>query len=174
VSALDIPADYGSKRRLTLQVEATELVSVASGSAGLEIRLEPSAAEAWTRMRDAARGEGVILLAISGFRSIERQTEIIQRKLLAGDLMEDILRTIAAPGYSEHHTGRAIDIGIPGEPPLTEGFAITPAFYWLEGHAGQFGFRLSYPRGNAHGFVYEPWHWCLQGAVYNSKYISFK
>jgi len=52
----------------------------------------------------------------------------------------------AAPGYSEHHTGRAIDIGASGEPPLTETFEHTAAFRWLARRGGEFGFRLSYPR----------------------------
>jgi zinc D-Ala-D-Ala carboxypeptidase len=163
VSALAIPADYAARRRLVPQAEATELVAAESGSASREIRLDPGAAAAWKGMRDLASGEGFVLLAVSGFRSIERQTEIIQRKIAGGETIEEVLRTIAAPGYSEHHTGRAVDIGIPNEPPLTEGFALTPAFRWLEAHAREFGFELSYPRDNPHGFVYEPWHWCHRG-----------
>jgi D-alanyl-D-alanine carboxypeptidase len=112
-------------------------------------------------MRETASKAGVALLAVSGFRSIERQAEIIRAKLSSGQKIEDILRLVAAPGYSEHHTGRAIDIGTPGEEPLTEAFADTPAFRWLAENAGHFGFRLSYPKGNAHGIAYEPWHWCF-------------
>jgi zinc D-Ala-D-Ala carboxypeptidase len=163
VSALDIPADYAAMRRLDPQIEATHLVVAESGPTGREIRLDPGAAAAWQRMRDLASGEGIVLLAVSGFRSIERQTEIIQRKIAEGETIEEVLRTIAAPGYSEHHTGRAVDIGVPNDPPLTEGFALTAAFRWLEAHAREFGFELSYPRDNPHGFVYEPWHWCHRG-----------
>jgi len=159
VSDLGIPGDYGAKRRLPPQVEATELVSAVAGSDGREIRLAPETARAWKRMRDAASGEGIILLAISGFRSVERQTEIIQGKLNAGETIEAILQVMAAPGHSEHHTGRAIDVGVPDEPPLTEAFALTPAFRWLGGRAHGFGFKLSYPKGNFQGLVYEPWHW---------------
>jgi D-alanyl-D-alanine carboxypeptidase len=162
VKALGIPADYGAGGHLTLQIEATELVPVAADPDGREIRLEPGAAAAWKKMRDAASDEGIILVALSGFRSIERQVDIIQQKLLTGETIDSILRVVAAPGYSEHHTGRAIDIGDPVGPPLTEGFARTPAFRWLQRRAGDFGFRLSYPQGNPHGIAYEPWHWCFQ------------
>ena len=110
-------------------------------------------------MRDAAAASGVALVAISGFRSIGRQAEIIKGKLEAGEMIDTVLGTIAAPGYSEHHTGRAIDIGTPGSPPLTEEFGRTGAFAWLRAHAQRYGFRLSYPSGNAHGIAYEPWHW---------------
>jgi D-alanyl-D-alanine carboxypeptidase len=162
VSDLGIPADYAVKRRLTLQAEATDLVGVVSGTDGRDIRLAPEAAAAWKRMRDAASGEGKVLVALSGFRSIERQAEIIQAKLLAGDSIDAILKVVAAPGFSEHHTGRAVDIGVPGETPLTEDFALTPAFRWLVGHAHDFGFKMSYPKGNVHGIAYEPWHWCFR------------
>ena len=43
--------------------------------------------------------------------------------------------------------------------PAEESFEATPAFDWLQRHAGASGFAMSYPRGNPHGIVYEPWHW---------------
>ena len=61
-----------------------------------------------------------------------------------------------------HHTGRAVDIATPGVPPLTEAFERSDAFRWLEKNATNHGFSMSYPRGNALGYVYEPWHWCRQ------------
>jgi len=69
----------------------------------------------------------------------------------------------AAPGYSEHHGGRALDIGTPDEPPAEESFEKTAAFEWLQRNAEGHGFVLSYPRDNPHGIVYEPWHWCWRG-----------
>jgi zinc D-Ala-D-Ala carboxypeptidase len=159
---LGIPADYGTSRGLPLQVEATQRVSIGTNPEGRDIQLTPEASVAWAWMKDAASIDGVTLVAVSGFRSIDRQSEIIRAKLSSGQAIEEILRTVAAPGYSEHHTGRAIDIGTPGEEPLTEAFADTPAFRWLQANAGGFGFKLSYPRGNPHGISYEPWHWCFR------------
>jgi D-alanyl-D-alanine carboxypeptidase len=161
-SALGIPADYGTSRGLLLQVEATQLVSIGKKPEGGEIELTSETAYAWTRMRDAASLADIALVAVSGFRSVKRQEEIIREKLSAGQTMKNILETVAAPGYSEHHTGRAIDIGLLGEEPLTEDFGVTDAYRWLEANAGKFGFVLSYPRGNPHGIVYEPWHWCFR------------
>ncbi len=157
---LGIPEDYGAKRRMTLQVEAWELIPVVASSDGRMVRLAPAAASAWKKLRDAASGEGIVLEALSGFRSIERQREIIEGKLAGGETIEVILLSIAAPGYSEHHTGRALDIGTPGDPPLTEAFARTAAFRWLDARAYEFGFVMSYPRDNPHGIAFEPWHWC--------------
>jgi D-alanyl-D-alanine carboxypeptidase len=157
---LGIPSDYAAKRCLFPQVEASDLVGISGGAGDKEIRLDPAAAAAWEKMQTAASDAGIAFVAVSGFRSVRRQTEIIESKLAAGESIESILRVIAAPGYSEHHTGRALDIGFPGEPYLTEAFEMTPAFRWLGNNARKFGFRLSYPRGNIHGIVYEPWHWC--------------
>ncbi len=159
--ALGISADYARARKLKPHREATRVVGIGrAADDGKRIRLTPPAAAAWHRMRDAAARDGIVLLPLSGFRSVARQTKIIRRKLAAGQAIADILRLVAAPGYSEHHTGRAIDIGSPGHLDLDEHFARTVAFRWLRRRAGEFGFHLSYPRNNPHGIGYEPWHWC--------------
>lgn len=157
---LGIAADYATTRGLTFFGEASSLEIADRDPDGTEVRLAPAAARQWGQMKAAAFEEGAILLAYSGFRSVERQVQIIRTKLAAGQTLAEILRYVAAPGYSEHHTGRAIDIGTAFEPPLEEGFAQTSAYLWLTQRAGAFGFSLSYPRGNAHGIGYEPWHWC--------------
>lgn len=159
--ALGIPADYGPARRLVPYAEAARLVSVGRApDDGKLVRLAPRAAAAWRKMRAAAAQEGVVLLPLSGFRGVSRQTTLIRRKLAEGQRIEQILRRVAAPGYSEHHTGRALDIGSPDNLALDEHFARTAAFRWLRRHAPAFGFHLSFPRRNPHGIVYEPWHWC--------------
>ena len=122
------------------------------------------AGRSWQRMRLAASADGVSLEAISGYRSHAYQAGIFARKLARGLSVGQILTVNAAPGFSEHHSGRALDIGTPGEPAAEESFEATPAFHWLQAHAGRFGFQLSYPRDNPHGIVYEPWHWCHQAA----------
>lgn len=122
--------------------------------------LIPAAADAWKTLKAAARDDGVELVIVSAFRSVERQAGIIQRKVDAGQTIEEILTVCAPPGFSEHHSGRAVDISTPGVPALETVFETTPAFIWLSEHAADFGFRLSYPRGNPWGYQYEPWHWC--------------
>ena len=109
--------------------------------------------------RDAA-GRGVPMFLVSAFRSPRRQHDLIARKLAAGQALERILAVNAAPGYSEHHTGRALDIGAPACEVLTEAFENTSAFHWLTDNAARYGFNMSYPRGNELGIAYEPWHWC--------------
>jgi D-alanyl-D-alanine carboxypeptidase len=158
---LGIPADYAAARNASPYPEALDsgLVEVALNPDGRPVRLTPDAADAWRAMQRAAAADGITLVAISGFRSIARQTEIIREKLSRGMPISEILRSVAAPGFSEHHTACAIDIVSPEHLELDEDFANTAAFRWLEQHAGRFSFRLSFPRNNPHGFVYEPWHW---------------
>ena len=121
------------------------------------------AARAWNHLREAALRDGVVLEAISGYRSHDYQLGIFERKRARGLGVEDILTVNAAPGYSEHHGGDALDIGTPGEPAAEESFEATPAFAWLAAHAAEHGFAMSYPRDNPHGIVYEPWHWRFAG-----------
>lgn len=159
---LCIPEDYARGTPLVLHEEPHELVSTELDFYGREQRLTPAALKAWQAMKGRARAEGVEVFLISAFRSIDHQSQLIQRKLDAGQSMSQILRVNAAPGYSEHHTGRAIDIGTSGCPALEEEFEHTVAFQWLQKHAGDFGFVLSYPRDNICGITYEPWHWCYR------------
>jgi zinc D-Ala-D-Ala carboxypeptidase len=159
---LGIPAGYASERKLSPFLEAApaDLVDIGINDEGRPIQLVVRAAEAWAHMRRAAMKQDIELVPISGFRSMARQTEIIRNKIVSGQPLAEILRYVAAPGFSEHHTGRAIDIGSPEHIELDEEFARTAAFAWLEQRAREFGFTLSYPRDNPHGIGYEPWHWC--------------
>ena len=159
---LGIPEDYGRGGARPAFDEATDLVEVGPNLVGRMQRLTPQTAERWAAMRDAAEVDGITLLLVSGFRSVDYQARLIRKKINAGQSLSEILAVNAAPGHSEHHTGCAIDIATPGSRPLTEEFERSPAFHWLEGNAESYGFSMSYPRNNAAGFVYEPWHWACR------------
>lgn len=159
---LGIPGDYARRFQLPLRSEAQELAPIGADIYGRPQQLRPHAAEQWQAMCSQAQRESVPLLVISAFRSVDYQRGVIARKLAAGRPIEEILRINAAPGYSEHHTGCALDLTTTGQMSLETGFESTGAFGWLMQHARHFGFRLSYPRDNRHGIAYEPWHWaCL-------------
>ena len=147
--------------KLPKHSEEQNLVEFADG--GERFKLHPSAMSAWKRMKKAARAEGIHLYIVSAFRSIARQSEIIERKRKNGISEEDIIRVSALPGFSEHHTGNALDLNTHGSPALEEEFEDTPAFQWLIQHASHFGFELSYTRENKCGISYEPWHWFYKG-----------
>ncbi len=156
---LGIPPDYPRIRGLTIHEEAETLVFV-DGCDG-PYRVTPETAAAWERMNDAAGAAGIEMFLVSGFRSYAYQAELLAAKLSMGIAVMDALTVVAPPGCSEHHTGRAVDLGTPDSEALEEDFEETDAFVWLTEHASRFGFRMSYPRGNASGFIYEPWHWCF-------------
>ena len=160
---LGIPADYGADGVPPFYPEATELVDVGPNLVGRMQRLTPAAAARWQQMVEAAGTDGVRLLIVSGFRSVGYQAELIRNKLRKGQSIDEILTVNAAPGFSQHHTGTAVDVATPGCRPLTEEFETSDAFRWLTGNAVDFGFSMTYPRDNDHGFVYEPWHWALGG-----------
>lgn len=150
------------ERRLPLHEEAQRLTPVGLGTDGRDRLLTANAATAWRAMHAQARRDGIELLLVSAFRSADFQAQLIRNKLAKGRAIDEILTVNAPPGCSEHHTGRAVDIGVDGCAALEEAFEQTPAFAWLGANAAAHGFTMSYPRGNAEGYLYEPWHWCHQ------------
>lgn len=159
---LGIPADYGQDGSPPAFGEALELVDIGPNLVGRMQSLTRAAAENWQAMVVAAAADGMTLMIVSGFRSVDYQARLIRKKIDAGQEIAAILKVNAAPGYSEHHSGRAVDIATPGSRPLTEEFEATEAFQWLTDNAGRFGFSMSYPRDNPWGFIYEPWHWSVK------------
>lgn len=159
---LGISPEHLEGRALPRYEQAQELIAAETDGRGREHRLIPPAAAAWRALKGAARSQGVTLLIASAFRSVDRQAEIIRAKLEAGVPLTRILALNAPPGYSEHHTGRAVDVTTPGMRALAPEFEQTEAFRWLSANANVFRYFLSYPPGNPQGFVYEPWHWCYR------------
>ena len=156
---LGIPLALVRRRNLPLCPEAPSLVVVSVDAQGREQRLTPTAANAWRKMKAAAAEAGVALHLVSAFRSLERQCEIVRDKLAGGQSLDEILSVSAPPGYSEHHTGHAVDVGASPDDPLEETFERSDAYAWLAANAGRYGYALSYPRHNRYGYRYEPWHW---------------
>ena len=162
---LGIPDDYGLDGGPPAYEEADELVEVGPNLVGRMQRLTPAAARAWSDMQAAAEADGIRLLIVSGFRGFDYQAGLIRSKIEKGQAIDEILKVNAAPGFSEHHTGLAVDIATPGSRPLTEEFEGTPAFEWLQANAERHGFSMTYKRDNPWGFIYEPWHWSIKTPV---------
>jgi zinc D-Ala-D-Ala carboxypeptidase len=136
-----------------------------SGSCG---QMHGEAKVALDQMITAARASDPAIadamVGLSCFRSAKYQREVFCRKV--GDGFAARARASAPPGYSEHATGYAMDFGDRNNPQcnLSACFATTPVGEWLAANAGQFGFVLSFPKGNGQGVMYEPWHWRYQGS----------
>ena len=130
------------------------------------LQMRTAAAEKFQQMRAAARADGIALIPISAFRTTEAQEQLFfgvkEQKVQGAAKRAEVS---APPGYSEHHTGYAIDIG-DGNAPATnveKSFADTAAFAWLKENAPKYSFELSFPPNNEQGVSYEPWHWRFVG-----------
>lgn len=155
----EVPADYAIIRALPRIAEARVLALAGIDRSGRECWLLHPVARRWSALRTQAARDGVSIELVSGFRSSAYQARILERKRERGDSMAHILAVNAAPGFSEHHGGFAVDLGTPGLPPVEASFEDTPAHRWLMANATRLRLRLSYPRDNPHGILHEPWHW---------------
>ena len=161
-ASLGIPKEYLEQCNQSLCFQPNELVETEPDYYGRPQRLTQKTFNAWSKMKESAANDNVVFFLVSAFRDPQYQHDLIARKIEKGILLQEILRVNAAPGFSEHHTGRAIDIGTQDCEVLEEVFEKTAAFKWLQENAENFGFSMSYPRDNTAGFAYEPWHWCFK------------
>lgn len=116
-------------------------------------------------MCQAASRDGIVLKAISTFRSFLYQNQVYyknwQEEVPLEVYQAERDKVSARAGHSEHQTGLAVDIN-----DLEETFADTLEGRWLADHSYEFGFILRYPRGKEYitGYNYEPWHFRYVGA----------
>lgn len=130
------------------------------------LKLRKAAAQEFRAMSASALTSGVVLVPISGFRSIKDQQHLFfDVKAQRGQTTTKRAEVSAPPGYSEHHTGYAVDIG-DGRAPATNlstSFEKTRAYKWLSANAARYSFELSFAKNNRQGVSYEPWHWRYVG-----------
>jgi D-alanyl-D-alanine carboxypeptidase len=145
------------------EVPIAQLVELSPG-----LDLKPEAAAAVGAMQRAAAADGVDLVVLSAFRSIALQKPIFfDVKAERNQSAQERARVSAPPGFSEHSTGYAVDLGDGRDPAtnLSEAFDRTEAFRWLQANAARFHFQLSFPQENPQGVSYEPWHWRFEGSA---------
>jgi D-alanyl-D-alanine carboxypeptidase len=160
-AAINVDTIFGHFRYA--EAPQNELASItADGS----IKMRKAAAKAYQEMQAAAQQAGVTLVPLSGFRSLADQDYLFfGKKAERGQVAAERAKVSAPPGYSEHHTGYALDIG-DGTVPATDlspDFENTPAYKWLKVNAPFYSFELSFPKNNKQGIAYEPWHWRFVG-----------
>ncbi|WP_066172197.1 M15 family metallopeptidase [Bacillus marinisedimentorum] len=122
--------------------------------------MRKEAAAALEEMFQEASRDGVHLMAISGYRTYERQKELFVRK--AAEVGEEAANEVVAyPGESEHQTGLTMDVSSASFGyRLDREFGDTAGGKWVAKHAHRFGFIVRYPEGKEEitGYQYEPWH----------------
>lgn len=148
-----IPADYAP----------ADLVvpSVLSGSAE-PVLVRAEAAAAVELMFAAAAAQGVIITVKSSYRSFETQVSVYNG-YVADKGVGAADTTSARPGFSEHQTGLAIDIGDAEAGTACDFnscFADTAAAQWVAAHGADYGFVVRYAPGEeaVTGYLAEPWH----------------
>lgn len=103
---------------------------------------------------------------VSAYRSFDTQTNLkTSYKVVYGSGANAFS---ADQGYSEHQLGTTVDLTTPILQSTFVSFENTPAFKWLQENAHEYGFILSYPKGNKY-YVYEPWHWRFVGVELATK-----
>ena len=145
------------------ELAASDRVAVAPG-----LTLHRDAAAALLAMQRDAASSGVELVVLSAFRSITLQQDLFFGvKSERNQSARERAMVSAPPGFSEHSTGYAVDLGDSRAPAtnLLPAFDQTEAFAWLQAHAARYHFILSFPRDNAQGVSYEPWHWRFEGSA---------
>ena len=115
---------------------------------------DETAYSALLQLQQAAADNGFSIPLLSGYRSYDYQSDLYNQ-YVARDGVEAADRYSARPGYSEHQTGLAFDIGS-----IDNNYGYTPAGQWLAQNAHTYGFIIRYPEGKESitGYMYEPWH----------------
>ncbi len=157
ITAQDVPADLVHLR----DVVPDNLVTLKDP----DVRASRPAVEALVSMIQAAKADGQEVWQVSeGYRTLERQQQLfdeqVQVYIRDDELTEERARaateqTVAVPGTSEHHTGLAFDLTVPGY-----FFGDTPQAKWLAEHCWDHGFILRYTANKERitGYLPEPWH----------------
>ena len=116
---------------------------------------------AFIKMAQDAEAVGYTIRAISTYRTLDYQ-EKLYNNYVKKDGIEIADTYSARPGYSEHHTGLAIDID--NKQLSYTNFESTKEFTWMMENSYKYGFILRYGRDTSiTGYMYEPWHYRYVG-----------
>ena len=134
-----------------------------TNSVGDDVEVEKKANDAYLELKADLEKEGVFVDLDSARRSVADQQRIMDEftKEYGADYAK---KTVAEPGYSEHHTGLALDLYliIDGKDIVENEDMMEYPEVWVKIHAklADHGFILRYLDGDEHitGYGYEPWH----------------
>jgi len=130
------------------------------GSSLTAMQVRSDTAQALGRMYQAGLTAGIKLMLASGYRSYDFQVSVHDGYVQSSGAQAADTYS-ARPGFSEHQTGLAADLGsVDGQCTLDQCFGDTPAGQWLAANCYKYGFIIRYPKDkeNLTGYVYEPWH----------------
>ncbi|WP_195428403.1 M15 family metallopeptidase [Clostridium sp. D46t1_190503_E9] len=130
------------------------------------------ARQAFENMKADAANEGIYLNAFSTYRSYWSQDRLYWNYV--SNYGQDPTDTFSAkPGFSEHQTGLAFDIGgVDRSLWAEEDFKYTDEAKWLKDNSYKYGFILRYPEGKEWktGYMYESWHFRYIGVDHSKNF----
>lgn len=143
----------------------------------LGYQIHTKAKESLLQMINDAKSNGINLYISSGYRSIERQTMLFNRKVnyfkkkgfTQAKAEIQAARVVARPKTSEHNSGLAVDLN-----GVRDDFYKTKEYSWLMNNSYKYGFILRYPKDkiNITNIIYEPWHFRFVGVDHAQKITS--
>lgn len=148
-------------RYLNQEFVPDDLVDISSEyAASDDFKCSHLALNAFIEMYNAALKDGYGLIINSAYRSYQDQVDISDSYLNSYG-QEYVDKYVAKPGYSEHQTGLAFDIGSR----YSNVFQYSKEYQWMQEHAHEYGFILRYDEKNEDitGFRKEPWHYRYVG-----------
>lgn len=134
-----------------------------TNSLGDDVEVEEKAYESYLKLKDALEEEDVFVDLDSAYRSVAAQQEIVE-DFTARYGEEYVKQYVAVPGFSEHHTGLALDLylNIDGQDVFMNEDMVQYPEIWAKIHEKlpEYGFILRYLDGKEDitGYFYEPWH----------------
>lgn len=140
---------------------------------GTDQKVDERIYEPLINMLEAMKAEGLSPVVCSGYRTLDKQEKLFNRKVSAyvkkGRSKEESYalarQTLSIPGSGEHCLGLAVDFYTRSYHQLERAFEKTPEGKWLREHAQDYGFTLRYDEGKEEitGIGYEPWHFRYVG-----------
>ncbi len=174
----------GPKNKIDQEIDESQLTTLSDNSHQVDSRI----ASDYEAFSAAATEAGFPLVVISAYRSVAAQQEVFSTNvnslmssegLSEADAIAKTKETITEPGYSEHHTGLAVDIvdqewyNNYSSQVLDASYGSQPGAKWIAENAPKYGFIIRYPDGKEDitGITYEPWHIRYVGKE-NAEYIT--
>ena len=143
-----------------------------------DIQLEKEAYENYLKLEKALKKEGVTIVLDSVYRSVQAQQDLWDEWSADPEKgLDYVKKFVAVPGYSEHHTGLAVDICLEIDGELVfdndEMIEEREIFEKIHKKLADYGFILRYleNREDTTGYTYEPWHLRYIGSKKIAKYI---
>lgn len=140
---------------------------------GTDQKVDERIYEPLINMLEAMKEEGLSPVVCSGYRTLDKQEKLFNRKVSTyvkkGRSKEESYalarQTLSIPGSGEHCLGLAVDFYTRSYHQLERAFEKTPEGKWLREHAQDYGFTLRYDEGKEEitGIEYEPWHFRYVG-----------